>query len=416
MVFSGETGLYRTALSLNANGVNAIVAVESAQCAFVGGGDGHIKKIGGSDAEWKLFGEIAVEGSILGMAANGDGTQLIVTTTAGFMYRVLTADMTFTLAVESPLHGIQDVALCPARADVFATSSSDGIVRLWDLNDYSIASRFTLSPAARSGAMQGAAGVSPTCCAFECGDWKLLIVGFTDGRVRCVDVSQPAGQLVWAMPSGHKGRVHTVRACGLFIASAGDDSVVRIWQRGTNALVAQLQDHKMPTTAVLIDNTTPSILHSIGMDMTHHAYDLSKNSSNQNPRRIAVHSVANCGGFVCATQRLDAEHELIVGTADGRIFFFDLDVSQKPVLEVADRNRVRVSAVEASPDGRHLAAGLADGSILVYCLNGQSCNPVFFVQCHSGAVTRCAWTADSKQIVTSSSDGDLMVWNFFVAS
>ena len=412
MVFSSETGLYRTALSLNANGVNAIVAIEPMQCVFVGGGDGRIKKIGGADADWKLYGEIAVEGAIMCMSSSSDGSQLVVSTNAGLIYRVLTADMTYTLAVESPLQGINDVALSLSRSDVFATASSDCLLRLWDLNDYSIASRFTLASAARSGMIVPA----PTCCTFEPGDWKQLLAGFSDGRVRCIDVSQPAGQLVWAMPNGHKGKVHTVRACNLFVVTAGDDATVRVWQRQTHAMVAQLQDHRLPTTSVLIDNTTNSILHSISMDMTHLAYDLSKSSGSQNPRRIGTHAVSNCGGFVCATQRCDGEHEMVVGTADGRILFFDLDVSQKPILEIADRNRVKVSAVEASPNGQFLAAGLADGSILVYKLGGQTCELAFYVQCHSGAVSRCTWTPDSKQIVSASSDGDLMVWNFFIAN
>ena len=312
----------------------------------------------------------------------------------------------------TPLQGINNVALSLSRSDVFATASSDCLLRLWDLNDYSIASRFTLASAARSGMIVPA----PTCCTFEPGDWKQLLAGFSDGRVRCIDVSQPAGQLVWAMPNGHKGKVHTVRACNLFVVTAGDDATVRVWQRQTHAMVAQLQDHRLPTTSVLIDNTTNSILHSISMDMTHLAYDLSKSSGSQNPRRIGTHAVSNCGGFVCATQRCDGEHEMVVGTADGRILFFDLDVSQKPILEIADRNRVKVSAVEASPNGQFLAAGLADGSILVYKLGGQTCELAFYVQCHSGAVSRCTWTPDSKQIVSASSDGDLMVWNFFIAN
>ena len=142
------------------------------------------------------------------MSSSSDGSQLVVSTNAGLIYRVLTADMTYTLAVESPLQGINDVALSLSRSDVFATASSDCLLRLWDLNDYSIASRFTLASAARSGMIVPA----PTCCTFEPGDWKQLLAGFSDGRVRCIDVSQPAGQLVWAMPNGHKGKVHTVRA------------------------------------------------------------------------------------------------------------------------------------------------------------------------------------------------------------
>jgi WD40 repeat protein len=119
---------------------------------------------------------------------------------------------------------------------------------------------------------------------------------------------------------------------------------------------------------------------------------------------------------------MDNEHEIVVGTADGRILFFDMDVEQHPVLEVMDSGKAKITSCECSPNGKYLAIGAADGSIAVYGLgverkgNGfaSTCKAMVRIPCHSGPVTRCTWTGDTKQLVTASGGGDLLVWNLFV--
>lgn len=432
MVFNSETGLYRSALSLNANGVSAVVAIEDRNCAFVGGGDGKVKKVSGSNADWKLYGEVTLEGAVTSMDVSGDGAQLIIATTAGYVYRMLTDDMTFTIAVESPLRGINDVAVCQQAPELFVTASNDGFIRLWNLNDYSIQSKFSLGvgpqrthvsqPPEASGPT-----VVPTSCTFDV-SVNTVVAGFSDGRLRCVDLSRRQGAVVWATAGGHKGKVHTVRVCSQYMVTAGDDSVVRVWSRQTRELIAQMQDHKLATTTVLIDNTTSAILHSFSMDMSHAAYDLSRLGNVASaPRRVGMHNVASTGGFLCATQRIDNEHEVIVGTADGRLLFFDLDVPQSAVLEVPDQQRVRVTSCECSPNGAMLAVGLGDGTLKLFRLgvsaapSGTSarrntCELLVHTPCHSTAVSKCLWTVDGKQLISSTSDGDLIVWNVFAAA
>lgn len=441
MIFNSENGLYRAALSLNANGVTSIVTVEEQRVAFIGGGDGRLKKVTGNDTNWQLHGEVQLEGAISSMSASSDGTQLLVCTTSGRMYRVLTNDLTYTVASESPLRGVNDLALSPADPSLFVTASEDSFLRLWSLHDYTILSKFQLTRVLPANAASGAraagaqaTGASmltggsndalmtvPTSVAFDTVPGQ-VVCGWSDGKIRCINMTGKVGVVVWETNGGHKGRVHTVVICPYYFATAGDDSVVRLWSIGKREVVAQMQDHKLRTTSLLIDNTTTTILHSISMDMTHAAYDLERLGVVEGaPRRIASHNVAQCGGFLCATQRKDNEREVIVGTADGRLLFLDLDVAQRPVLEVVETNRLPISSCQCSPCGQFLAVGLGDGSLGVYrlgtALRGNTklnlCEPLLRTPCHSTTVSKCLWTADSRQVISSSKDGDLIVWNLF---
>lgn len=426
MIFNSETGLYRAAVALSANGVTAIVSFEDQNCAFTGGGDGKIKKVSGVDANWKLFGEVSLEGSVTSMSGSSDGRQLVISTTAGFVYRMLTSDMTFTIAVEAPLKSINDIAVSPCNAAQFTTVSGDGYVRLWDLNDYTIRSKFSLAQGPAKAIHQQQSGdttVIPTSCAFDMTS-NSVIVGFSDGKIRALDMSTAQGTVLWTTTGGHRGRVHTVRVCSQYYTTAGDDSVVRIWSRTTREVICQLQDHKLPTTGIQIDNTTQSILHSISLDMTHCAYDLSQLGKVAGvPRKVSSHNVSSTGGFLCCTQRLNNEHELIVGTADGRLLFFDLDVPQRPVLEIGEPSKFKIASCECSPNGQLLSVGLSDGTLRVYVLGVKigsggtenTCDLVVDAACHSGSVVRTSWTPDSKQLLSASQDGDLVVWNLFSA-
>jgi WD40 repeat protein len=157
------------------------------------------------------------------------------------------------------------------------------------------------------------------------------------------------------------------------------------------------------------------------MDTSLFSFDLSKVDTNPNvraPKRVATHADASAGGFLCMTQRRDREHEIIVGTVEGRILCFDLDYPDA-VMVLVDSSRAKVTSLEVSPDGRFLVAGLGDGSLAVYGLdpyNSHAASVLLHAVCHSSAVVRTAWTPDGKQVVSAGGDGELIVWNFYAAT
>lgn len=364
--------------------------------------------------------------------------------------------------------------------DRMASASKDGVIRLWDLSEYAVVCQFALpsSAACASGSLSSApvqsnTGASsnitaalnpniviPTAIAFDpyaAGEGTrknavVLVSGWSDGKIRGIDLSSERfaavassssassaagrtppqqqggpsvkageGVLLWTIPNGHKGIINSIRVSRLYYLTSGDESILRVWSRGTKTLTAQCQDHKLSLVSCLVDNACEVIVHSIAADMMLCSYDLTtvdKNPNVKGVQKIATKNFANAGVFTCATQRRDNEHEVIVGTQEGNVLFFDIDAAQ-PTMMITDKKRCRVTAMEVSPNGRWLVEGLSDGSLAIYELfhgEGQRCALVLQAACHGSAVSRCVWTTDGRQIISAGNDGELIVWNFFDSS
>lgn len=171
--------------------------------------------------------------------------------------------------------------------------------------------------------------------------------------------------------------------------SGGDDGRVCVWSRRSRQLVLQFSEHKGPVLAVRMDILQDHLVHSVGADRSIYTYDL------RQERRIVGHQVRSApwskrathcpptypyclwsnhathcqsthlrclwldrapsctgsllwtldgfaglqvsksspvGSFLCMSQRVDSEQELVTGGADGKLLFWDCDVISKPVL------------------------------------------------------------------------------------
>lgn len=444
LVFQAGSGTYRTALSVCSGGVAGVVACPSIYgCCVVAGGDGSLRKLVPSDQpnskDWCIILQTSVGSGIASICRSFDEHQLVVMTTSGTIVRVLTKDFSTFVAAEASLGNVNDICVPSDQPDRFCTASTDGIVRVWDLNSYEVVSsisspkgtcttQFATTGAGGAGGnihnpmdpVKADATLNPTATAvaFVPGTkGAYAVVGWTDGKIRGVDFRSREGVAQWTQPA-HRGAVTSVSVSPRYILTSGDDSVLRIWSIATRELAGQMQDHKAPIAASIIDHTTDLIVHSAGRDMALFSYDISRvdpNPNNKNCRRVASHGFAAGGALTCLSQRVDHEREVIVGTAEGKIAFFDLDVAD-PVLIIEDKNRSRVTCLAVSPNGKHLVAGSADGTLFAYELfqnDGSSCAPVIQSTCHSGSVSRVQWTCDSRQVLSAGVDGEIIVWNFY---
>jgi WD40 repeat protein len=442
LVFQASSGTYRAALSVCSGGVAGVVACPSYGCCVVAGGDGTLRKLVPDEHSkaWCVVLHTNLGAGIAAVCRSFDEHQLIVMTTAGTLVRVLTKDFANVVAAEAPLGAVHDLCVPPDRADVFCSASSDGVVRVWDLNAYavvsSIASPNGACTAQFATSFAGGAGGNihnpmeplkadtalnpvPTAVAFVPGTGAgYAVTGWSDGKIRGIDFRAAAGVTQWTQPA-HRGAVAHVSVSPTYILTSGsDDSVLRVWSIATRELAGQMQDHKAPVSSCAIDRSTDLIIHSAGRDMALFSYDISRVDpapNSKNCRRVASHGYAAGGAFTCMAQRVDHEREAIVGTAEGRLLFFDLDVPE-PVLVVEDRARSRVTCLAVAPSGRHLAAGSADGTLSVYELfqhDGTVIAPALQAACHSGAVARVQWTCDNRQVISAGADGEVIVWNFF---
>merc|ERR1719265_2938259 len=107
-VFSLNAKVFRTAIPVVNNGVSALTIIGGT--LYVGGGDGRVRALKGSDVHWDMLAENVIEAPVVGLAASQDGVELICGSRNGKLWRLLTSDLTATLQSTAHLGSVNDVA------------------------------------------------------------------------------------------------------------------------------------------------------------------------------------------------------------------------------------------------------------------------------------------------------------------
>ena len=152
-----------------AKGVTAIVTLTNNQIV-VGGGDGTVTLLYIDEPKCEILISINLYGAIYSLSPSFDGLQLLAATDKGFIYRVRAADLTNILLNENHTGGIISMFSLNDPYYRFGTTSFDGTIRLWNLNDYSVYCRIYLHPELIAN------------CLVLTDD--LLLSGWNDGKIR----------------------------------------------------------------------------------------------------------------------------------------------------------------------------------------------------------------------------------------
>lgn len=338
-----------------------------------------------------------MDSMVRSVCLTASGAEALVGCSSGSIYRCMTsAGLANTAVSVSHTSSIVCIAF-PSRnaarnALCFATGTSTGELRVWDLADYSCISTARFP---KSGEVK--------CLTMT--DSDTVLSGWQDGSVRCTNA---AGVQSWCIPTAHRDgttamAVHMDASLQYFV-SGGGDGAVRVWKFSNRELVTQYTEHRRGVSKVLIDIKAPNIVHSVGGDCSVLSFDLKA------ARRIICH-IVNSGAMLSMTQRLDSEQELVTCDTLGRLLYWDIDI-RDPVMAVQDPSRTAIRACEISPSGRFLAFAGDDFALKV--LDTASQQMITLGRVHSSAVLSLTWTPDERQIITGGADSSLCVWNFYL--
>jgi WD40 repeat protein len=186
---------------------------------------------------------------------------------------------------------------------------------------------------------------------------RLILAGSSDGKARLWDVTQ--NQVIGEL-GGHQGRVDSVAlslAVGL-AATGSEDRTVRLWDIATRA---------------------------------------EKKTFGPHPGRVTAVAITPAGDRVVAGSGTSAR---VWSVATGKLVFPPLIGHKHSVLTVA-----------VSADGRWLATGSRDRTILVYDLTAGKRKHRFQLAGHADDVTSVAFTDDASRLISGSADGTVRLWD-----
>jgi WD40 repeat protein len=367
-------------LSVTAKGEALVGSADGTVCCYAARGPG---------AEWADVARCRVEGAVLSLTLSTDGLEVLAGTAAGHVLRLRTNNLQSTLVSTNTCAAVTSLAFSSfaQHCDRFATTSADGLVRVWDLADYAETLRVSLG----SGARPEAVLLLRDC----------LVVGLADGFIRAFGPVK--AEPLWLIPSAHKDGVQCLRASsdGRLLVSGGGGGEIRVWELRTRQLVATLKEHLQPVTGMALSRDGRRLF-SCSRDRTFCLWDLpaAKLLVTHRNRVGAMHGVA-----------LAVDDSLVYTVGQDRSLAAWEPGRAPPVLLVDGAHGAEATAVCVSPDGALIATGGADQTVRLWA--ARDLKPAAAALGHSAPVSALAFTADGKQLVSVGADGCVFVWNVY---
>ena len=281
-------------------------------------------------------------------------------------------------------------------SDVFATASSDGTVRVWDVNTYRVLS---------SGYCQVKITGEPQCLDFT---GEALFTGWQDGKIRAHEAE--TGEELWAIDQCHRGGVTALAVSNnrKFLVSGGEEGEVRVWEIRTREMVVNLKQHTAPVTSLKLYDNDSHVL-SASRDKTIYLWDLRAEARDKG-------LVQRMGG-INAIDLLPDHIQLISVGQEKCVGLWDLRESAPLAMVPAGEEQLCIAAYtppEAKGDSRLTIFATAGADCVVRLWRYKDASVVAKGIGHSSQVRGVKFSPDGKQLVSVGDDGGVLVWNIFL--
>jgi len=369
-------------------GVNTMVCLpEHSRCRVVcGGGDGTATVLSGSTAlDLREERQIRLDGPVASLSLSGDGSEVLAVSNVGTSFQVRTKDLSVKLHSQVATGAIYDVAYPAQLSDLFLTCCGDGLVTLWDANDYS--ARLRCPVRTRTHPISVAASED------------IIVAGCSDGRLMSFDMGQ--GQNLWHIDNAHKGGVTTVKISHnvRFVITGGAEGDIRVWELKTKDMVSHLKEHAARVNEVkMFPNDQYAI--SVSRDRCLLTWDL------RQEKRLTAHREKH-GGINCMAVSSN-QTTVITAGQEKTLTYWDLRMADPArVIELDEE----VNTMSMSPDDRYIATAGSGLVVKIWDVNAGA--ELSRGSGHSRPAQRLSFSPDGKQVVSAGLDHSVLVWNCY---
>merc|ERR1719201_2840437 len=358
-----KNSVVQSMVDVCAAGVHTIAVLHEREATLVcGGGDGTVTILASHDGRtFQPLQQVKLDGVITSLSVAWDGAESLVATSTGSLFRVRLQDLSFTVHCQLPTRPIHAVVFPHSISDQFISASGDGVVTVWDANDYSARLR----------------------C------WQ-----------RSCDMYQ--GSLLWDIDDAHRGGTNCVQIArnARFICSGGKEGELRVWELRTREMVSHLKEHSaIVNDFQLFENDRYGI--SASRDHQIFTWDL------QAEKRLTTHREKH--GGVNSLVLLEDRTTVISAGQERFLTMWDLRTRDE-VHRISTQSEI-MSLSYFRGNGGLIAAGGTDRKVSLWDPRNLTCGQA--ESGHSQPIETVAFSADGKQVVSGGYDQCVFVWNVF---
>jgi WD40 repeat protein len=225
-----------------------------------------------------------------------------------------------------------------------------------------------------------------------------FVAGCVDGSLVAVDAN---GLKLWKTERVHRGPVTACCVTKEFIATGGQDGLIRILSHQSRSLVNEINVHTGTVEQIIPSVEHPERIHSVSADRTMKTTDVS------NGKRICQQITSGRIAFTSIQQFTDGETEILVSMGDGTIRGYDWP---RPgiIFETQIPQKLQINSIALRPNSRIVACGgeseylsISDFNTGEWKIGGVG---------HSTPVRCVTWTADGRYLISAADDG-ICLWN-----
>jgi len=370
-------------------GVTTLVvppATQGLSRIVVGGGDGTTTVLSAaSPVDMREERQVQLDSSVVSMSRSGDGSECLAVTSQGTAFRLRTKDLSFRVHNQVSAGALYDVAYLAGSSDLFLTCCGDGLVTMWDANDYSARVRCATKPRSHPISV--------------CATQDIVIAGCNDGRLMCFDSEK--GKDLWHIDNAHKGGATSVKLPQnqRFVMSGGAEGELRVWELKTREMVSHLKEHLGRVSEVqLFPNDQYAI--SCSRDRCLLTWDL------RQQKRLTSHRERH-GGINCLAVETNQTTVYTAGQ-EKTLTYWDLRMAEPTSTFTMEEE---IQSICLSPNNRFLATAGTGLAVKVWDL---SMNKVVSTGTgHSRTIKKLAFSSDGRQLVSAGLDHAALVWNLY---